>query len=206
MGAQRRCRNGVYRACGAMPGYYGVSDEPYRSGIEKVMGLKLSHAFINVHDVDKVAPFYTEILGLHITDRGIIGENTEAVFMSQDAENHHQIALAGRLEASDPHRNLGHVAFRMETLDDLRALKANLNARGIEIHREVSHGNAWSLYFADPEGNGVECFVDTPFHVSQPQGKPTDIDLDDQELVEKTRVDFAEEPDFSAFNLVEQGK
>lgn len=69
----------------------------------------------------------------------------------------------------------------------------------IEIGRELSHGNAWSLYFADPEGNGVECFVDTPFHVRQPQGKPTDIELDDEALLNKTKADFDQEPDFGLF-------
>ena len=164
------------------------------------MALRLSHAFINVADVDKVVPFYTDILGFQITDRGVIGEDTQAVFMSQDPENHHQIALAGTLK--DPGgatRQLGHVAFRMESIDELRALKRRLTAEGVEIRRELSHGNAWSLYFADPEGNGVECFVDTPFHVSQPQGKPTDIDLDDEALMEKTRADFSGEPEFGAY-------
>ena len=164
------------------------------------MGLTLSHAFINVHDLDEVVPFYRDILGFRITDRGTIGENTEAVFMSQDPHNHHQIALANRLDGVESTRNLGHLAFRLQTLGELRTLKVALKSRGIPIRREISHGNAWSLYFADPEGNGVECFVDTPFHVSQPQGKPTDIDLAARTLLDKTRADFAEEPDFGAYS------
>ncbi|MBT4490020.1 MAG: hypothetical protein HOK30_05520 [Rhodospirillaceae bacterium] len=163
------------------------------------MGLKLSHAFINVADVDKVVPFYTDILGFQVTDRGHINGDIEAVFMSQDPDNHHQIALAGTLKDDLAGRNLGHVAFRMEALDDLRALKKRLTSEGIAIGREISHGNAWSLYFTDPEGNGIECFVDTPFHVSQPQGKPTDIELDDKALLDKTREDFREEPEFGAY-------
>ncbi len=163
------------------------------------MGLKLSHAFINVVDVNKVVPFYTDILGFQITDRGHINGEIEAVFMSQDTDNHHQIALAGTLKDNNGLRNLGHVAFRMEKLDDLRALKKRLTLEGIAIGRELSHGNAWSLYFTDPEGNGVECFVDTPFHVSQPQGKPTDIELDDAELLDKTRDDFHQEPEFGPY-------
>ncbi|MFP6709763.1 MAG: VOC family protein [Alphaproteobacteria bacterium] len=163
------------------------------------MGLKLSHAFINVVDVNKVVPFYTDILGFQITDRGHINGEIEAVFMSQDTDNHHQIALAGTLKDNNGLRNLGHVAFRMEKLDDLRALKKRLTSEGIAIGRELSHGNAWSLYFTDPEGNGVECFVDTPFHVSQPQGKPTDIELDDAELLDKTRDDFHQEPEFGPY-------
>ena len=163
------------------------------------MGLKLSHAFINVVDVNKDVPFYTDILGFQITDRGHINGEIEAVFMSQDTDNHHQIALAGTLKDNNGLRNLGHVAFRMEKLDDLRALKKRLTSEGIAIGRELSHGNAWSLYFTDPEGNGVECFVDTPFHVSQPQGKPTDIELDDAELLDKTRDDFHQEPEFGPY-------
>ena len=160
------------------------------------MALKLSHAFINVADLERVVPFYTDLLGFQVTDRGVIGDGVGVVFMSQDPENHHQIALAERLEPGEGPRNLGHVAFRMETLDDLRALKARLASHGVEIAREVSHGNTWSLYFADPEDNGVECFVDTPFHVSQPQGKPTDIGLDDDALLGQTEADFSGEPDF----------
>ena len=163
------------------------------------MGLKLSHAFIDVADLNKVAPFYTDVLGFKITDRGKINDEIEALFMSQDADNHHQIALAETLQDNSNERNLGHVAFRMESLDDLRALKKRLMSEGIVIGRELSHGNAWSLYFADPEGNGVECFVDTPFHVSQPQGKPTDIDLDDEALLAKTTDDFSQEADFGSY-------
>lgn len=169
------------------------------------MGLKLSHAFINVADLDKVVPFYTDILGFQVTDRGPLNGETEAVFMSQDPENHHQIALADSLQDGDGKRGFGHVAFRMESLDDLRTLKKRLTLEGIDIRREVSHGNAWSLYFADPEGNGVECFVDTPFHVSQPQGKPTDIDLDDEALLDKTREDFRQEPDFGPYADWQEG-
>ncbi len=163
------------------------------------MGMKLSHAFIDVADLNKVAPFYTDVLGFMITDRGHINGEIEAIFMSQDPDNHHQIALAQTLPEKNSEQNLGHVAFRAESLDDLRALKNRLISEGIKIGREISHGNAWSLYFADPEGNGVECFVDTPFHVSQPQVKPTDIDLDDEALLAKTRDDFSQEPEFGSY-------
>ena len=41
--------------------------------------------------------------------------------------------------------------------------------------RVTSHGNAWSCYFKDPEGNTVEAYLDTPFHVPQPHGEPLDL-------------------------------
>ena len=109
------------------------------------MSLKLSHAFMDVADLEKVTPFYTNILGFKITDRGRINGEIEAVFMSQDPENHHQIALAETLQANEPNNKLSHVAFRMDSLDELRTLKKRLNTEGVAINRELSHGNAWSL-------------------------------------------------------------
>src|SRR5207249_12123611 len=46
----------------------------------------------------------------------------------------------------------------------------------------VSHGNALSVYFRDPEGNRVELFVDTPWYVHQPLRIPMDMSLSDREL------------------------
>ena len=46
---------------------------------------------------------------------------------------------------------------------------------------------------------GVECFVDTTFHISQPQGQPTDIHLDNKALLDKTREGLSQEPNFGPF-------
>jgi len=89
-----------------------------------------------------------------------------------------------------------HLAFRTGTLDDLRSLRANLVQAGIERINPICHGNAWSLYFSDCEGNGLECFVDTPFHVAQPFGQAFDLDASDDEILEATREMVASEPEF----------
>ena len=46
----------------------------------------------------------------------------------------------------------------------------------------VTHGNALSVYFLDPEGNRVEFLIDTPWHVPQPYRIPVDLSLPDEEL------------------------
>ena len=46
----------------------------------------------------------------------------------------------------------------------------------------VSHGNALSVYFKDPEGNRIELFVDTPWYVEQPVRVPMDMKLSDAEI------------------------
>ena len=40
-----------------------------------------------------------------------------------------------------------------------------------------------SIYFNDPERNGIEVFWDTPWHVAQPQGKVWDTELDEAALL-----------------------
>jgi len=50
----------------------------------------------------------------------------------------------------------------------------------------INHGNAWSLYTRDPEGNALEFVVDTPWFVHQPCGEGLDLTLDDAEILRQT--------------------
>ena len=55
---------------------------------------------------------------------------------------------------------LHHVAFNIgTTLDELREARAKLDAAGIAT-TPIDHDVTKSLYFADPDGNGVEVYVD----------------------------------------------
>ena len=60
-----------------------------------------------------------------------------------------------------------------------RAVQAE---KGVTEIAPVSHGNALSVYFRDPEGNRIELFVDTPWYVEQPLRIPMDLSLPDAEL------------------------
>jgi catechol-2,3-dioxygenase len=150
-----------------------------------------------VHDVSAMIDFYTKTLGFEVTDRGPLGP-AEIVFLSQNANDHHQVAFITGRGAPDPSNSVNHVAFRSAgTLDDLRTLKKVLDADAqVTQIVPLTHGNAWSVYFRDPEFNGVEVFIDTPWHVRQPQGEPLDLDQSNDEIVESTRAHFSKEPEF----------
>src|ERR1044071_1346118 len=99
--------------------------------------------------------FYSNTLGFGVTDRGPLGD-AEIVFLSQVANHHHQVAFITGRDAPQPSNNVHHVAFRSAgTLDDLKALKKVLEADP-EVTEIIplTHGNAWSVYFRDPEFNG----------------------------------------------------
>ncbi|HSB85376.1 MAG TPA: VOC family protein [Ilumatobacteraceae bacterium] len=164
--------------------------------------LEVAHAVLYVHDVDTMIEFYTNILGFEVTDRGPFSRGDEIVFLSQTANAHHQLAFITGRGTPERSNNVNHVAFRSEgTLDDLRSLKKTLQADGrVTEIMPLTHGNAWSVYFRDPELNGVEVFIDTPWHVRQPQGQPLDLDKSNDEIVESTRDHFSTEPEFGSID------
>ncbi len=160
--------------------------------------LTLGHSTIAARDLDAQIAFYRDVLGFHVTNRGPAGPGGEAelAFLSQDPSVHHQIAMVSGVPVPDRSFHMvDHLAFRTGNLDDLRCLRAALLEAGVEI-TPICHGNAWSLYFNDPEGNGVECYVDSPFHVAQPAAKPFDLDQSDDEIERATREQFEAEPEF----------
>jgi catechol 2,3-dioxygenase len=159
--------------------------------------LEVAHAVLYVHDVEAMIGFYRDTLGFELTDRGPLGKD-EIVFMSQISSAHHQVAFITGRAKPELSNSINHVAFRTSgTLDDLRALKKTLEAdERVTAIMPLCHGNAWSVYFRDPEFNGVEVFMDTPWHVKQPQGQPLDLDKSNEEIVEATLAHFSNEPEF----------
>jgi catechol-2,3-dioxygenase len=60
----------------------------------------------------------------------------------------------------------------------------------------VSHGNALSVYFHDPEANRIELFVDTPWYCHQPMRIAMDMTLDDTALWAWAEAEARKQPDF----------
>ena len=159
--------------------------------------LRLSHATLAARDLDGLVAFYRDVLGFHVTNRGDVPGGSEIAFLSQDPDDHHQIAMVGGSAVHDRAFVLvDHLAFRTGSLDDLRAIRTRLTEAGVEDIIPICHGNAWSLYFKDCEGNGLECFVDTPFHVAQPFAQGYDLDQSDEEVLEATRKLVEDQPEF----------
>ena len=162
------------------------------------MAIELAHAVVYVTDMSQMVDFYTQTLGFKVAARGPLGqEPTEIVFLTKNPLHHHQLAFMNTRKDAGPSNSLNHLAFRVDSLDDvktaLRAVTEDPSASGV---KPVTHGNAWSVYFKDPEGNGVEIFCDSPFHVQQPQAKGWDPQMDIQPLTSWTKETFESENEF----------
>lgn len=120
----------------------------------------LGHAILKVRDLDRSIPFYRDLLGM----REVARYQDKMVFFSLGA-NHHDLGL---LElgptAPDPHpRAVGlyHLAFKVgDSLEELKAVKEELQAKGVPILGQSDHWVSQSLYITDPDGNELELYVD----------------------------------------------
>ncbi len=122
----------------------------------------LAHVNIYVRDAERSKKWYEDLLDLHCYEY----RPGWAAFMSADKEQSHEVALM-QLGPDAPlqrHGQVGlnHMAWRLESLDDLKEFYNRIKAKGIRIDHIADHGISLGIYLRDPDGNGVEVFYEMP--------------------------------------------
>ena len=165
------------------------------------MGYTVSHFEIRARDPAAMAKFYTEVMGFIVSDRGVLdrgpAKGRELIFLSHSPEEHHQIVLIPS-DVTDQGGGIGHVAFRVDSLEEVRSVYEKVRALPYTKPEPVSHGNTWSVYFRDPENNRIEVFTQTPWHTTQPCRFDVDYDQPDAALKEATRVEASKLDGFAS--------
>ena len=154
---------------------------------------RLSHVGLYVHDVPKMIDFYTNVLGFVVSDGA---EDGRITFLSRNPSDHHQVVLVRGRETELATPMVQQVSFNVGTLANVQRAFRKVRGAGCKELRPVSHGNAWSIYFQDPEGNRIEMFCDTPWYVQQPCGFPIDLDKPEDEIVRDTEAHARTLPGF----------
>ncbi len=140
--------------------------------------------------------FYPRVLGLVVTDSGDYYLGGRIAFLSRNAEEHHQVVMAsGRAEGSPS--TINQLSFRVESLEDLRRFHAALVKELVKEMNPRNHGNAWSIYFSDPEHNRIEIYTPSPWYVGQPYGKPLDLVEPVETILAKTEAMIRDDPTHS---------
>lgn len=107
-------------------------------------------------DLEAMAKFYTEALGLELLEQGTLALALRcgpAVLLVFDPT---KAILPGRPVPSHGATGPGHVAFAARP-EELPAWRARLRAAGVEIEQEVTWDEGGtSIYVRDPAGNSVE--------------------------------------------------
>ena len=156
-----------------------------------------AHFGIYVFDLERMVDFYTSVFRLTITDEGI-GKNfgNGLVFMSATEDQHHQLVLSAGRPPEAKVSTVMQMSFLVPDLEELRRNRDIAESKGAYEMRPMNHGNAWSLYYFDPEGNRVEVYMDTPFYVNQPYGTPLDLSLSEAELLAETERMVRDDPSY----------
>ena len=120
----------------------------------------LGHAVIKVRDRKRAEAFYGDVLGIPIAARH---PTMPMTFFTLG--NHHDLAILevgeDAPDAVETAPGLFHLAFKVgDTLAELRAVKGELEAAGVPIAGAVDHTVSQALYLRDPDGNGIELYVD----------------------------------------------
>ena len=118
---------------------------------------KLSHAVLRTTRLKEMVEWYKTVLNAEV-----LYQNDFLVFMTYD-EEHHRIALAqvpGLVQKPKGCSGLDHLAFFYSTFGDWIETYERLKAAGINPRVPIHHGLSLSLYYRDPDDNGVELSID----------------------------------------------
>jgi catechol 2,3-dioxygenase len=111
---------------------------------------------LKVRDLDRIAAFYQEMLGLMVIERG----SGRAVLGAGGAPFLHLDAAPDATPDDAREAGLYHTAFLMPTRADLARWILHIARKRIPISGASDHTVSEAFYLDDPEGNGVEVYAD----------------------------------------------
>ncbi|MEI7428134.1 MAG: VOC family protein [Betaproteobacteria bacterium] len=133
---------------------------------KKIKPRKLGHIVLAVRDIHQSVNFYTNVLGLQVSD----WISDQMVFL-RSGTDHHDLALAqipkDSVDINDLPRysrpGLEHFSYLVDSLKDIEDAVQFLKDNQIEIVRGIGkHGPGENcfLVFKDPDGNNVELYCE----------------------------------------------
>ncbi len=119
---------------------------------------KLSHVVLKVADLERSVKFYTEVLGLRVSD--VYPETMmpgRMVFLRYGPD-HHGVALVGGAGGPASAVELHHFAFEVASLDEVFLARAHLERHGVGLQFEGRRraGQQVAIEFKDPDGHNLE--------------------------------------------------
>ena len=135
---------------------------------------RLNHAVLYVSNVERSVAFYRDVLGFR-TKAAFPGA---AFLQAPGSTNDHDLGLFERGPGNQGTIGLYHLAWEVESLDDLEEHQVLLANAGALVGMS-DHGTTKSLYAKDPDGIEFEVVWLIPAHLltgQEPQGT-TALDL-----------------------------
>jgi catechol 2,3-dioxygenase len=123
---------------------------------------RLSHVVVKVSDLERSVKFYTQVLGMRVSDA--YPETMmpgRMVFLRCNAD-HHCLALVGGAKGPNTFAELHHLAFEVGTLEELYRARRHLREHGVTISFDGRRraGCQVAVEFRDPDNHLLELFWD----------------------------------------------
>ena len=123
---------------------------------------QLGHIVLRVRDLERSEQFYSDVLGLNVTNK----RPGQMTFMSAVDDSSHELALVPVGDDApgpeDTRVGLYHFAWQMDSFDDLKSLYAEMKSKSVDIRGIGDHGISLGVYFFDPDGNEIEAYYEMP--------------------------------------------
>jgi catechol 2,3-dioxygenase len=125
-------------------------------------GVRIGHVHLKVADLERALAFYCGVLGFELMQR----YGAQAAFVSAGGYHHHIGLNTWESQGGSPPppgtTGLYHVAILYPTRAALADALYRLAEAGIPLQGASDHGVSEALYLSDPDGNGIELYVDRP--------------------------------------------
>ena len=124
---------------------------------------RVGHLVLNVKNIRTSTLFYTEVLGFDISLKRKQEGSWMGTFLTC-GKIPHDLALFQAEEDAAPVQKgglgLNHMALQVEDFAMLSEYFHKLDALSL-VDRTTDHGMTRSIYFTDPDGNGIELFCNS---------------------------------------------
>lgn len=131
------------------------------------------HLAINTANIKAQIEFFTDVLGAELVAlfwmHGVEGAwhgfcrlNDHCSISFVEMPANHDVAPeigvthAGTGRGASAPGTMQHLAFNVDTLEDLLAMRDRIRSRGVNVMGHIDHGMCQSIYFAGPEGLTLE--------------------------------------------------
>ena len=121
---------------------------------------KIGHVVLRARNLLKSVDFYTRVLGFAISDTYSEEMVPGGMVFMRYNPDHHGVAFVGGMPGPSEKRELHHIAFEVDTLDEVFHARKRLREHGVPIVFEGRRraGVQIAVEFLDPDGHHLEIY------------------------------------------------